>query len=420
MSDHKRKRQARVRRSLLLAVPVCLLVVCVVFLGRQAISSAGLPSFVPEPTAAPTAVPTPTPEPTPLVQTVTFSASGDNLIHAPIYRQAAARATGDERYDFSYCYANLADFYSGYDVNWINQETLVNDELEPSTYPCFSTPGECADALYDVGIRVFTTSNNHIYDKGATGIAATRRFWASMPEDVITAGLWAGEEDYDRIPIQTVNGVTIAYLAYTESTNGLPTPKNAEAHIIYTSQTDLIEQQVRLARQKADFVVVGVHWGVEYSHTYNQAQQTLAQQMADWGADVVIGTHPHVLQDAQWLTAEDGRSVFVAYSLGNFISTQDEPDRLVGAILSFTLQKTTQPDGAVTTELLDPALHPVVTHYGPSRSDCCAYLLKDYTADLAAKHGIRAKYGSFGYEKLVSVVSNTISPEYLASDWKAA
>ena len=97
MSDHKRKRQARVRRSLLLAVPACLLVVCVVFLGRQAISSAGLPSFVPEPTAAPTAVPTPTPEPTPLVQTVTFSASGDNLIPAPIYRQAAARAHGVDR-----------------------------------------------------------------------------------------------------------------------------------------------------------------------------------------------------------------------------------------------------------------------------------------------------------------------------------
>ena len=162
------------------------------------------------------------PEPQPVVTTLRFSATGDNLIHSPIYSQAARRAAEGEGYSFDYCYMNLLDFYAQQDINWINQETLCSKELAPSTYPCFSTPGECAEALYRAGFRVFSLSNNHTYDKGAAGIAATLRFWETMPEDVITTGLWKGEADYGRIPIQTVDGVKIAYLSYTEHTNGIP------------------------------------------------------------------------------------------------------------------------------------------------------------------------------------------------------
>ena len=197
------------------------------------------------------------PEPQPVVTTLRFSATGDNLIHAPIYSQAARRAAEGEGYSFDYCYANLLDFYAQQDINWINQETLCSKELAPSTYPCFSTPGECAEALYRAGFRVFSLSNNHTYDKGAAGIAATLRFWETMPEDVITTGLWKGEVDYGRIPIQTVDGVKIAYLSYTEHTNGIPRNSKMTANIIYTSQQDVMEQQVRAARQTADFVVVG-------------------------------------------------------------------------------------------------------------------------------------------------------------------
>ena len=128
-------------------------------------------------------------EPEPVVQTVRFSATGDDLIHSPIYKQAKRRASGSEAYSFDYCYEHIAPFYAKQDVNWINQETLCNDELEPSSYPCFSTPGDCARALYRAGVRVFSLSNNHTYDKGAAGIAATLRFWESMPEDVVTTGL---------------------------------------------------------------------------------------------------------------------------------------------------------------------------------------------------------------------------------------
>ncbi len=353
------------------------------------------------------------PEPQPVVTTLRFSATGDNLIHKPIYSQAARRAAEGEGYSFDYCYMNLLDFYAQQDINWINQETLCSKELAPSTYPCFSTPGECAEALYRAGFRVFSLSNNHTYDKGAAGIAATLRFWETMPEDVITTGLWKGEADYGRIPIQTVDGVKIAYLSYTEHTNGIPRNSKMPANIIYTSQQDVMEQQVRAARQEADFVVVGVHWGVEDSHNITQAQRTLAQSLADWGADVIIGTHPHVLQDAEWRTAADGRNVFVAYSLGNFLSTQSKPDQLIGAVLTLELEQTTEPDGSVHCAVRGPRLHVTVTHYDAGKSNVRTYLFRDYTPELAQAHGVRAAYPSFGYDYIRQTAQTYINSEFL-------
>ena len=321
----------------------------------------------PDPTPSPS--PSPTPEPGPTVSTVRFSATGDNLIHTGIYNQAArrAQAEGKEGYDFSFCYDAVRDFYAGFDVNWINQETLVNDELEPSSYPGFSTPGDMGRELYDTGFRVFSLANNHTYDKGAEGIAATRRFWSSLPEDAVTCGLYAGEEDYDNIVIRETNGIRIAYLSYTEFTNGIPTPSGAEANLIYTSQTD----------------------------------------------GVVIGTHPHVVQDAQWLTAADGRQVFVAYSLGNFLNAQSTADTMIGAVLSFTLEKTTQPDGSSETVLKDPMLHPTVNHYGQNYSQIRIYLYKDYTDELAQSHGVRENFPDFSRSYIESVLRNNIDNQFL-------
>lgn len=281
--------------------------------------------------STPSPTPEPTPEPTPTVNTVRFSASGDNLIHEGLYNQARRRAQeqGRDGYDFTFAYENLRDFYAGYDVNWLNQETLVNDAFDPSGYPLFSTPTGITDALYDIGFRVFSTSNNHSYDKGAQGIESSMAHWASMPDDVVTAGVYPlteeAEAQSDGLSYQTVNGITIGYLSYTEYTNGIPTPSDAEHGVVYLDDTDTISAQMAEMRPNCDVLVVSCHWGVEGSHDVTEAQRQKAQWLADQGADLIIGTHPHVTQTAEWLTAADGRPVFVAYSLGNFISAQSSP-----------------------------------------------------------------------------------------------
>ena len=359
----------------------------------------------------PTQTPAPTPEPEPVVQTVHFSATGDNMIHEGIYNQARARGS-DGHYDFIPAYENLRDFYAGFDVNWLNQETLVNDDYEPSGYPMFSTPGDITNALYDIGFRVFSLSNNHSYDKGAGGIASSMAHWAAMPDDVVSMGFY-NLETYDDYVYQTVNGITIGYLSYTEMTNGLPTPSGSEYGVVYLDQRDVIEKQITDMRPNCDVLVVSCHWGVEGSHTVTDAQRETAQWLADQGADLIIGTHPHVLQDAQWLSAADGRQTFVAYSLGNFLSTQNRPDQLVGAILNLQLQKTTEPDGTVQCAVLEPKLLPTVTHYDAGKSNVRTYLFRDYTQELAKQHGVRAKHSDFSLDTVQKIAQNNISSDFL-------
>lgn len=352
-----------------------------------------------------------TPAPTPQVTTLHVSATGDNLIHDGLYLQARERA-GGKGYDFTSLYQNIAPFYKNYDINWINQETLIADEnvISPSSYPCFCTPSAMGHQLYDMGFRVISMANNHSYDKGAAGIAATRAFWAGMPSDVVTTGLFAGQADYDNIPMQSINGVNIAYLSYTYGTNGIPTPKGAVANVITTSQVDVIEHQVKLARHKADIVVVGVHWGTEGSHVVHETQRSLGQKLADWGADIIIGTHPHMVQAIDKFTdANTGKVVPVAYSLGNFVSTQLDADNLFGLILTFDITKTVQPDGSASASVSNVHGVPMVMYYDANFKNATAYLYKDYTDAIAATHRNHTLTRAY----IEKVLKANISSEYL-------
>lgn len=370
----------------------------------SAFTMAKEPDTTPEPTLEPT------PEPTPLVQTVHFSATGDNLIHPGLYNQARNRAT-DGGYDFTYAYENLRDFYAGFDVNWLNQETLVNDLYEPSGYPMFSTPTDITKALYDIGFRVFSLSNNHSYDKRADGIEASLAHWATMPDDVASMGFYTIDR-YDDYVYHTVNGITFGYLSYTEYTNGLPVPSGAQHRVILLSEKELIEKQIQEVRPNCDVLVVSCHWGVEGSHNVNDFQRQTAQWLADQGVDLIIGTHPHVSQTAQWLSAADGTDAFVTYSLGNFVNAQSSADNMIGEILDITFEKTTQPDGAWSVEIKDPKLHGVVTHYESHYNNIRAYLFRDYTDELGKAHG----NFSLSRDYIRSVLEKSIDAEFLTLD----
>lgn len=367
-----------------------------------------VPTATPMPTPLPT--PAPTPEPTPTVETVRFSATGDNLIHDGIFLQARQRGENGS-YDFTEAYEPMRTFYEQFDVNWLNQETLVNDAFEPSGYPLFSTPGDITDALYDIGFRVFSVSNNHSYDKGAEGITSSLEHWAAMPDDVAVAGFY-NQETYDDYTYQTVNGITFGYLSYTEYTNGLPTPSESEYRVIYLDERDLISQQIADMRPNCDVLVVSCHWGVEGSHEMTDFQTETAQWLADQGVDLIIGTHPHVTQTAQWLTGSGGNTTFVAYSLGNFLNAQSQPDNMVGAVLDITFQKTTQPDGSVSVEMLNPKLHGAVTQYEAGYQDIRVYPYADYTDELGAAHG----NFTLSRTQIEEVLSSSIDSEFLTLD----
>lgn len=375
------------------------------------IATEDIPAAAPLPSSSPR--PTMELAPEPKITTLHFSATGDNLIHDGIYKQAARRAeaNGKSGYDFTYCFDEIREFYSQFDINWLNQETLVNNELAPSTYPCFSTPGEMGQAAYDLGFRVFNLSNNHSYDKGSSGISATQKFWSSMPKDVLVCGFY--DTQNPQIDVQQKDGVSIAYLSYTEHTNGIPHPQNAPAQVIYTNQIDVIQKQIQEARTMADLVIVSTHWGIEGSHDVTQAQRQLAQNMANWGADVIIGTGPHMVQDAEWLKSENGHDCFVAYSLGNFLNAQSQADCMIGAVLTFDITKIKQPSGESVTTIETPRLHPIINHYDNDYANIRVYLFEDYTDELANGHGIRQNYPNFSRSYIETVLRNSIDNTFL-------
>lgn len=367
------------------------------------------PVMMETPAPEPTTTPEPTPEPTPTVETVHFSATGDDLIHDGIFLQAKER--GGDHYDFDAAYAAMQGYYDQFDVNWLNQETLVNDEFAASGYPMFSTPGAITDTLYNLGFRVFSLSNNHSYDKGSAGIEASMAHWAAMPDDVVTMGFY-NLSTYDDYVYQTVNGITFGYLSYTEHTNGLPTPSGAEYGVVYLDDRETIAKQIADMRPNCDVLIVSAHMGTEGTHEINDFQKQTAQWLADQGVDVIIGTHPHVVQNAEWLTGANGNTTFVVYSLGNFINAQSSADNTIGAILDVYFDKTTQPDGSSSITIRDPKLHCVISQYEAGYKNIRVIPYSQYTDELGAAHGVFTLSRAY----IESVLYGAIDEQFITLD----
>ena len=310
------------------------------------------PVMMETPAPEPTTTPEPTPEPTPTVETVHFSATGDDLIHDGIFLQAKER--GGDHYDFDAAYAAMQGYYDQFDVNWLNQETLVNDEFAASGYPMFSTPG-ATDTLYNLGFRVFSLSNNHSYDKGAAGIEASMAHWAAMPDDVVTMGFY-NLSTYDDYVYQTVNGITFGYLSYTEHTNGLPTPSGTDYGVVYLDDHETIaKQQITDMRPNCDVLIVSAHMGTEGTHEINDFQKQTAQWLADQGVDVIIGTHPHTVQAIEY---DELAGTLVAYSLGDFFGDASRGGTNYSIILDLEI---TKDSSTGTTKVTNYSYTPIYT-----------------------------------------------------------
>lgn len=266
---------------------------------------------------------------------LTFAALGDNLIHRQIYEYAFRHFDGC----FDDLFAGVRDELSRYDVTSLNQETIyVDDPAEYSDYPLFGTPLEVGEAVVRAGFDVVSCATNHALDKGTAAIDLTAAFYAE--NGVLCAGIQPSTDGaYRPYALLEKNGITCAVFSYTETTNGHKLPEEAP----YALHTLDDEQQVRadllLGREAADVSIVYVHWGTEYAETPDENQRYWAQIFADCGVDVVIGTHPHVVQPYEWATGADGHETLVFYSLGNFISAQTGEACRHGGLAYFTVTK---------------------------------------------------------------------------------
>lgn len=298
-----------------------------------------------------------------------FIAVGDALIHDGIYYDANTWQTGSDGYyiyDFTSMFTDLAEVIKPYDLKFYNQETIIGGKnLGLSGYPCFNSPNEVAEDLMEIGFNVVNLASNHTMDKGTAGAIYSANYWHNQ-KDVLAVGSYTSKEHRDTIEVRKENGITYAMLSYTYGTNGIPVPAGYEYLVNvwptgngYEAYKAQVKKDIESVRDRVDVLMVSMHWGIEYqTGYYNAYQRDAAEYLASLGVDVIIGTHPHVVQPIEYIG-----DTLVVYSLGNMISAQVGLDKLVGGVVAFDVEKTTL-DGKVTdVSIKDVKADLIYTYY---------------------------------------------------------
>lgn len=289
-----------------------------------------------EPTAEPLPTPKPTAEPQPI--TITVRAVGDIMLHEA---QQISALTGDGSYDFSEYFTAVAEELRCADLTIGNLETPVTGD-SPEGYPRFDAPPELLDELKQAGFDCFTLANNHILDQDPAGVSATI---ANVEAAGFSCFGASRKSDGQKALVVDVQGVKLGLVAHTFGTNG---HEDAEHQVSYLEKDAIAADIAWCKEQGADLVIAFPHWGIEYYEGIDDSTARWAQALADCGADVILGSHPHVLEPFEQITANDGRTVPVLHSMGNFISNQQDTPRFLGMIVELTITK--QPDGSATLD----------------------------------------------------------------------
>jgi len=265
-------------------------------------------------------------------------AAGDAMCHMPQITHAK-KAAGDG-YDFSGSFQYLTDILAQGDLNVVNLETVLAD-APYSGYPQFCAPDEFAVALKEAGFNFFLLANNHCADRGTKGTMATIEKLRKM--QIPSAGTYLNTEDRaERYPaMMEIKGIKIALLNYTFGTNGLTV--KAPVSINLLDDTVQIKKDLEAAgNQGAELIIAFLHWGTEYQQFPNKQQQEQAQFFFKNGTDIIVGSHPHVIQPVEYVACDPADSTKrkpVYWSLGNLISNQRNPYTDGGMMASFTVTK---------------------------------------------------------------------------------
>lgn len=357
-------------------------------------------------------IPTPTPEPF-VEYDINLMAVGDNLLHLGLVN-SGKQQDGTLNYDF--LFEPISDYLNKSDISIINQETVMaGNEKGFSGFPYFNSPIEVADAISNAGFNVVLQASNHTIDQGVDGLLDVCDLWAKYP-DINMVGIHKDVENSRDIPIMEVQGIKFAILNYTYGPNLGAVPQNVKGHLNIlckikegskTNELDLTElnpevlEDIQNAKALADIVIVCPHWGTEYATSPSSYQRKFAKQMAEAGADVIIGAHPHAPEPVEWVQADNGNSCLCYYSLGNYVSTGQQAQSMLEGLAWVVFHVS---EDSVKIDEEKTGVLPLVMQYrsGPLRFEN-VYALEDYTDDMASVHGIIGWGGvHLSVEKLTS------------------
>lgn len=272
----------------------------------------------------------------PECEEVKILATGDMIFHSPIIKSSKT-AKG---YDFTPIFEQVRSEIQNADISIANFEGAIDINRPLSKFPLFNFPKETVTSLKNVGFDVLSTANNHALDMKLEGLEQTHRLIREagmLPVGTFVEG--------KRSPsIIEIKGIRIGFLAYTAPTNGMDAILTDHTRYQLNRLNDeTVESDIKSLKSHCDYVIVMPHWGVEYSRIPNDMQNAFANKMFDWGADVILGSHPHVLEPAQ-IREINGERKFLIYSMGNGISNQREeilkkPGVNTGVFVKLTIEK---------------------------------------------------------------------------------
>lgn len=280
----------------------------------------------------------------------TIVSFGDTLCHKPVFNAAYDEETGI--YDFSSMFKYVEKYFQNSTINIGNCESpMAGSERGYSGYPTFNAPEHLAIDLKELGVDIMTTSNNHTLDKGFSGLSSTLDFLDDA--GIAHVGTARTEEEQNTILFMDLNGIKTAFLSYTYGTNGIPVPEDKEFCVNLIDE-DLILKQIEQAKNEgAELIVASMHWGIEYQTTENAEQDRLAEFLIKNDVNIILGSHPHVLQPMKMLEVNNDegeeKEGLVIFSQGNFFSNQTQENTQNTAIFNIEVKKDGK-TGEVTVE----------------------------------------------------------------------
>ena len=286
---------------------------------------------------------------------------GDALIHDEIYLDAKI----GNSYNFNKMLSFIKPITTTHNLAYYNQETILGgSEIGLSSYPAFNSPYEVGDAFLDAGFNLVSLATNHTLDRGEKAVINSRNYWNSKStnstDSVLAVGSYSSFEEKNNIEIRSSNNITYTLLNYTYGTNGIKVPSGKEYLVNiwpvtgnnpnidtkYQNYKKQVKNDISMVRDKVDLLMVAMHWGIEYQTTPNSYQKDMALFLESLGVDIIIGTHPHVIEPIEWIN-----DTLVIYSLGNFISAHEvvNMDNRVGLMSSIDIIKTIKEDETTIT-----------------------------------------------------------------------
>ena len=332
---------------------------------------------------------------------VTIVAVGDNLIHNSVLKSGRIN---DSTYNFNRLFEVMKNDFQEADIAIINQETILGGSFRPyDGYPNFNSPFELGDAIIEAGFDVVLHASNHTLDIGVQGVRNCIEYWKKHRE-ITCLGINENQDERETVKIIEKNGIKFALLNYTYGLNGHIVPKD-KSYLVNLIDTALIINDLRKAEQLADFTIVFPHWGEEYVYNPNKNQRQLAKLMTENGADLIIGTHSHVLQSIEWIECDNGNKALCYYSLGNYTSGQLAAPRVLGGMAKITVA---YDNDSVYIE--NAGIVPTITHYewikGTSMHK--TYRLSNYTSKLERRHSLNYYDSTFSKKNLQQLANQII------------